>query len=363
MKKIFSLLLLLVTSQVFALSVGDKAPATRPKTQIKGEAVKSFEKGKLYIFECWATWCPPCVASIPHLNELNQKMGPKGVVITGVNVWDGEKNPEAAKKVKDFVKAQDDKMSYAVAIGGDKFLRDWLEAAKVDGIPHAFVINGDGVIVWMGHPMQLNEKLLGDLLTGTAAPEPDKNKSEKKTKDGTVKDETSSTLEKLGEALNKKNWDLAEKILPEALLTLNARDQANLKESAEAIIALGRGDPSKINAMYEKSAQDHSDNAEVQNEIAWDLLTNPRFGKNINLTLAEKCAVRAVALTKEEEADKLDTLARVRWLQGRKEEAIKLQEKAVSKASYLTLKEELQLTLDSLRKGVLPPGDPIDIAE
>ena len=363
MKKIFSLLLLLVTSQVFALSVGDKAPATRPKTQIKGEAVKSFEKGKIYIFECWATWCPPCVASIPHLNELNQKMGPKGVVITGVNVWDGEKNPEAAKKVKDFVKAQDDKMSYAVAIGGDKFLRDWLEAAKVDGIPHAFVINGDGVIVWMGHPMQLNEKLLGDLLTGTAAPEPDKNKSEKKTKDGTVKDETSSTLEKLGEALNKKNWDLAEKILPEALLTLNARDQANLKESVESIIALGRGDPSKINAMYEKSAQDHSDNAEVQNEIAWDLLTNPRFGKNINLTLAEKCAVRAVALTKEEEADKLDTLARVRWLQGRKEEAIKLQEKAVSKASYLTLKEELQLTLDSLRKGVLPPGDPIDIAE
>ena len=363
MKKILSLFLLLVTSQVFALSVGDKAPATRPKTQIKGEAVKSFEKGKLYIFECWATWCPPCVASIPHLNELNQKMGPKGVVITGVNVWEGEKNPEAAKKVKDFVKAQGDKMSYAVAIGGDKFLRDWLEAAKVDGIPHAFVINGDGVIVWMGHPMQLNEKLLGDLLTGTAAPEPDKNKSEKKTKDGTVKDETSSTLEKLGEALNKKNWDLAEKILPEALLTLNARDQANLKESAEAIIALGRGDPSKINAMYEKSSQDHSDNAEVQNEIAWDLLTNPRFGKNINLTLAEKCAVRAVALTKEEEADKLDTLARVRWLQGRKEEAIKLQEKAVSKASYLSLKEELQLTLDSLRKGVLPPGDPIDIAE
>ena len=363
MKKIFSLLLLLVTSQVFALSVGDKAPATRPKTQIKGEAVKSFEKGKLYIFECWATWCPPCVASIPHLNELNEKMGPKGVVITGVNVWEGEKNPEAAKKVKDFVKAQGDKMSYAVAIGGDKFLRDWLEAAKVDGIPHAFVINGDGVIVWMGHPMQLNEKLLGDLLTGAAAPEPEKNKSEKKTKDGIVKDETSSALEKLGEALNKKNWDLAEKILPEALLTLNARDQANLKESVESIIALGRGDPSKINAMYEKSSQDHSDNAEVQNEIAWDLLTNPRFGKNINLTLAEKCAVRAVALTKEEEADKLDTLARVRWLQGRKEEAIKLQEKAVSKASYLTLKEELQLTLDSLRKGVLPPGDPIDIAE
>jgi thiol-disulfide isomerase/thioredoxin len=363
MHKFLSLLLLFITPQVFALEVGDKAPATRPKTQINGEAVKSFEKGKLYIFECWATWCPPCVASIPHLTELNKKMGPKGVVITGVNVWDGEKNADAAKKVKDFVKAQGDKMSYAVAIGGEKFVRDWLEAAKVNGIPHAFVINGDGIIVWMGHPMQLDEKMLGDLLTGTKPAEPVENKTEKKTKDGAVKDETSSTLEKLGEALNNKNWDLAEKILPEALLGLNPSDQLNLKESAEAIIALGRGNPSKINAMYEKSAQDHSDNAEVQNEIAWDLLTNPRFGKNINLVLAEKCAVRAVALTKEEEADKLDTLARVRWLQGKKDEAIKLQEKAVSKASYLTLKEELQLTLDSLRKGILPPGDSIDLAE
>lgn len=363
MKKIFSLLLVFIASQVFALDVGDKAPATRPKTQIKGEAVKAFEKGKLYIFECWATWCPPCVSAIPHLNELNKKMGPKGVVITGVNVWEGEKNPEAAKKVKDFVKKQDEKMSYAIAIGGDKFLRDWLEAAKVNGIPHAFVINGEGIIVWMGHPMQLNEKMLGDFLTGTKATEPVETKTEKKTKDETLKDKTSSALEKLGEALDKKNWDLAEKILPEAVLNVSPRDQANLQESVESIIALGRGDPSKINALYEKSAQEHSANAEIQNEIAWDLLTNPRFSKNINLTLAEKCAVQAVALTKEEEADKLDTLARVRWLQGKKDEAIKLQEKAVLKASYLTLKEELKLTLDSLRKGVLPPGDPIAIPE
>ena len=363
MHKFVSLLLLFITPQVFALKVGDKAPTTRPETQVKGDAVKSFEKGKLYIFECWATWCPPCVASIPHLNELNKKMGPKGVVITGVNVWEGEKNSEAVKKVKDFVKAQDDKMSYGVAIGGKKFLKDWLEAANVQGIPHAFVINGDGIIVWMGHPMQLEEKMLGDLLTGTTPSEPEKNKTEKKTKEGTLRDDNNSTLEKLGVALNKKDWDLAEKILPEALLNLSPRDQTNLKDSVESIIALGRGDPSKINAMYEKSALDHIDNAEVQNEIAWDLLTNPRFGKNINLALAEKCAVQAVALTKEEEADKLDTLARVRWLQGRKDEAIKLQEKAVSKASYLTLKEELQLTLDSLRKGVLPAGNPIDIAE
>jgi len=215
----------------------------------------------------------------------------------------------------------------------------------------------------MGHPMQLNEKMLGDLLTGTKTAEPTENKTEKKTKDAGVKNLNGSALEKLGEALKQKDWNLAEKILPTALADLNPRDKKNLQESAEAIIALGRGDASKINAMYEKSAEEHSENAEVQNEIAWDLLTNPRFGNHINITLAEKCAMKAVSLTHEEEADKLDTLARVRWIQGKKDEAVKLQEKAVSKANYLTLKDELKITLESMRKGLLPPGDPIDIGE
>ena len=74
------------------LKVGDDVPATRPATQVQGEAVKDFEKGKVYVFECWATWCGPCIGAIPHLNELHKKLGPKGVVFTGVNVWDGEKD-------------------------------------------------------------------------------------------------------------------------------------------------------------------------------------------------------------------------------------------------------------------------------
>jgi hypothetical protein len=106
-------------------------------------------------------------------------------------------------------------------------------------------------------------------------------------------------------------------------MKLSPEKREGLQESAESIIALGRGNPSKIYAMYDKSAQENLENAEIQNEIAWDLLTNPRFGNSINLTLAEKCAVQAVNLTQEKESDKLDTLARVRWLQGKKEEALK----------------------------------------
>jgi hypothetical protein len=93
------------------------------------------------------------------------------------------------------------------------------------------------------------------------------------------------------------------------------------------------------------------------NEIAWRLLTMKAFEKQRNLALAEKCAVQAVKLTKETHADKLDTLARLRWLQGRKEEAIRWQIKSVDKAEAGEMKDALQKTLDAMLKGVLPPAE------
>ena len=137
-----ALLLLLLTATLSAagLKVGDPAPATRPESMLQGEAVKDFKKGEIYVFECWASWCGPCVAAIPHLNDLHKKMGKKGVVITGVNVWEAERDAASAQRAKDFLKAQGDKLSYRVAIGGKGFIKDWLEAADVNGIPHAFVV-------------------------------------------------------------------------------------------------------------------------------------------------------------------------------------------------------------------------------
>ena len=81
------------------------------------------------------------------------------------------------------------------------------------------------------------------------------------------------------------------------------------------------------------------------------------FAQKPNLVLAEKCAVQSVKLTREEHPDKLDTLARLRWLQGKKEEAIRLQIKSVDKAEAGPMREALQKTLDAMLKGILPPAD------
>ena len=142
------------------LRIGDSAPRLDVKFFAKGEPVKAFEPGKMYVVEFWATWCGPCIVSIPHLTEL-QKKYPEMVFI-GVSI-------EAKHElVKPFVEKKGDTMSYRVAVdnvpSGKKDWEgpmgvSWLAAAEEDGIPTAFVINKEGKIAWIGHPMEMDTPL------------------------------------------------------------------------------------------------------------------------------------------------------------------------------------------------------------
>lgn len=143
------------------LGVGSAAPALEGVTWIQGEPIKSLnEDGKAYIIECWATWCGPCLAVIPHMNELHQKFAEKGLHIVGMNVW------EEKGKAEPFVKGKGDEMSYPIAYFGGEgraFETNWLKAAGVQGIPHAFIVK-DGKIVYSNHPANISEALVEKVL-------------------------------------------------------------------------------------------------------------------------------------------------------------------------------------------------------
>jgi thiol-disulfide isomerase/thioredoxin len=138
------------------LSIGDPAPKLETQEFVKGQPVKGFERGKIYVVEFWATWCAPCRESIPHLTKLQKEN--KEVAFIGVSIDD-----ETAA-VKPFVDKMGDKMDYRVAIDahdGDsgRMAQSWLAASGQEGIPAAFIVSGDGRIAWIGHPGDIEEPL------------------------------------------------------------------------------------------------------------------------------------------------------------------------------------------------------------
>ena len=103
-------------------------------------------KGKVVVVEFWATWCPPCRSSIPHLIKLYNQYKGKGVEFISLT-------NESGSKVKAFIKQY--KMNYPIGLAS-KSAGDF----GVRGIPHAVVIGKDGRVVWEGHPMSGLDKAL-----------------------------------------------------------------------------------------------------------------------------------------------------------------------------------------------------------
>ncbi len=136
------------------LSPGSVTPNVDVKEWLKGAPVGSFEKDRTYVVEFWATWCGPCLESIPHLTQLASKHAE--VRFVGISVL--EDNDKG--QVRQFVEKMGDKMAYTVGYSGNKtgMASSWLAAAKQGGIPSAFIVRNNTVL-WIGHPMGLDTPL------------------------------------------------------------------------------------------------------------------------------------------------------------------------------------------------------------
>lgn len=118
-------------------------------TDLAGNPTKlSDHEGKLILLNFWATWCVPCVAEMPSLIRLSQKMEGKPFVIVAVN-GDGEKG-----LVEKFVKKY--KIPFPIAL--DPTL---VVAPKygVVGFPETFFIGPKGEFLAFTEPGSQKESI------------------------------------------------------------------------------------------------------------------------------------------------------------------------------------------------------------
>jgi thiol-disulfide isomerase/thioredoxin len=117
------------------------APSAIMQADVKSLDGTSFKlqdkKGKVVLVNLWATWCGPCIAEMPHLNEMQEKFRDKGFEIIGLDTDD-----ESKEDIDAFAAKQ--KLNYQLGWADAALMSEFVKITRLAGIPQSLLINRDG---------------------------------------------------------------------------------------------------------------------------------------------------------------------------------------------------------------------------
>jgi cytochrome c biogenesis protein CcmG/thiol:disulfide interchange protein DsbE len=143
MKKLIILSAAIIFSLTsFKKSGGDKLPSATVK-KLDGSTINSntfSNDGKPIIISFWATWCKPCKKELDAINEEYAELQKEtGAKLIAISVDD----TRTSMKVVTDVKSKG--WTYEVYLDENG---DFKRAMNVNNVPHTFIIDGQGQIVW-----------------------------------------------------------------------------------------------------------------------------------------------------------------------------------------------------------------------
>ncbi len=324
-------MLILASAVAAAPQIGDKAPKikiaewmTSKPPALPGEP--GAEK-HVFLVEFWATWCGPCLKSIPHLGELQKKHEKDGLVVIGVS----NEEPDTIAK---FIK---DKMKMAYFVGSDDEMattEGWTK--DISTIPHAFLVNREGVVVWQGNPLAdvaALDKAVEQVLAGKYDIEAAKREAEKEKAYRGLMEEARTAFGARDADKMLKLFDQMIEMKPKELQPYLIKRQILREFDKADQVPEWEG---RILEVFKDSSDDLISIAEY--ELESELSTrSPRFLVN--------AALRAGKISKEADSRTLAVIARVHHELGLLDQAIATQSKALAAAAD-DEKQEHQRTLD-----------------
>lgn len=130
--------------QLRALGPGQQAPDFDLPT-LEGDRVSSADlRGRVLLLDFWSITCPPCLASLPHLNRVARRFADEPVTVLGIHTqggprWQGAVAAEAAQM----------KLAFPVLLDAGSRTSD---AYKIRVMPTTVLVDRRGRIrkVWRG---------------------------------------------------------------------------------------------------------------------------------------------------------------------------------------------------------------------
>jgi thiol-disulfide isomerase/thioredoxin len=128
------------------VAIAAPAPAHAAESPAPSFAIRSLEgrtirlsdyRNRPLILDFWATWCGPCRASMPHLNEMHARYGRQGLAVIGASV--DETGPQPVRRFADKLGVK-----FTIAMANDAVLDAY---GPIRSIPTTFFINRRGEIV------------------------------------------------------------------------------------------------------------------------------------------------------------------------------------------------------------------------
>ncbi len=134
--------------------------------QILAKANNTWEfkgyQGKVILVDFFGTWCPPCKAEIPHLNNIRKELNGKFEII-GIDIGQRDGSITTPTELKDFIAEFD--IKYPITTGGDngQLFGAVSELNKRGSIPFMLLFDTKGTYVTHYIGMVPEEMIMSDI--------------------------------------------------------------------------------------------------------------------------------------------------------------------------------------------------------
>lgn len=313
--------------------VGSDAPPLNVQRWLRGKPVTRFESGKIHVVHFLTVGTESGPTHLPTFAYLQGAYGAR-VRFVGVTSPDHEDDVDELKRTLD---ARPDLFTFPIAWDGTSSAKeDYVSAARVQTLPHSFVIDDKRRIAFIGMPHQV-DGVLGDMLSGKFDPALGAERAER-------------AIHLLGELHHGKHRDFEARLtLIDEFCQLHGFADMFRGVRFSALTQLGRCDEAaQLAAPLVEYASAYK-NGDLLNEIAWMYVSPDNQMKSRDLKLALRAALRAVEVTASEDGYFLDTLAHCQWRNGEIDQAIASFELALGLIAESDVKADVEQSLAKCR--------------